>query len=392
MDEAIEDSALLSEREQTFNDINNVLVGLQATLAEALKAFVSDFNLFDRISPPCRDGAAEGERRWFDAMHYRKTGRMAEGLLTSTRDMSSPHHLYALGYLPHDRATGVRPFSGITFWHSPDLMLSPVTNLGTAKVEHFLVDPTIGFSTQFAENLTLARVPQAFVPALGAAETRFVWTVPPSQSGHKCLFARVFSFSPLDLPVDDVALDPRLDRHVAQLNLDILGQAQAVNFNLVHRANARIDLTIRALQPTELMALRHPALAGIAPFPDIPKRGWAELRLRKGGGEVKAEPMPEGLRLSITGRGISLDDQKQLGGAMRAVLRAIGAGKTQALAHRDLFARFREMTREARQTRLSLRTPRLGIPKGQAIGVEVIGIDQVAGDGPMGGLTLVVSG
>ncbi|RBO55035.1 hypothetical protein DSD19_00905 [Rhodovulum sp. BSW8] len=101
MDEAIEDSALLSEREQTFNDINNVLVGLQATLAEALKAFVSDFNLFDRISPPCRDGAAEGGRRWFDAMHYRKTGRMAEGLLTSTRDMSSPHHLYALGYLPH---------------------------------------------------------------------------------------------------------------------------------------------------------------------------------------------------------------------------------------------------------------------------------------------------
>ncbi|PTW50847.1 hypothetical protein [Rhodovulum kholense] len=321
-----------------------------------------------------------------------------------------------------DGDTGARPFSGITFWHSPDLTLSPITNLGAAttqlqagdtyvirtalqnrgdlpvpaaKVEHFLVDPTIGFSTRFAENLTRGAVPQAFVPALGAAETRFVWTVPPGQSGHKCLFARVFSFSPLDLPVDDDALDPRLDRHVAQQNLNILGQAQAFNFNLVHRANARIDLAIRALQPTELMALRHPALAGIAPFPEIPKRGWADLtglRLRKGGGEVKAEPMPEGLRLSITGRGISLDDQKRLGAEMRAVLRAIGAGETRASAHRDLFARFREMTREARQTRLSLRTPRLSIPKGQAIGFEVIGIDQVAGDGPMGGLTLVVTG
>ncbi|WP_146746260.1 zinc dependent phospholipase C family protein [Rhodovulum viride] len=101
VDEVIEDSALLSELEQTFNDINNVLTGLQATLTEALKAFVSDFNLFDLISHPYRDGAAEGEWWWFDAMHYRKTGRMAEELLNSTRDMSSPHHLYALGYLTH---------------------------------------------------------------------------------------------------------------------------------------------------------------------------------------------------------------------------------------------------------------------------------------------------
>lgn len=105
--EVIEDSALLSEIKQTFEDLNNVLTAFVALLTEALKKFVSEFNLFDLISHPYRDGASEGDWWWFDAMHYRRTGKFAEAMLEATRDMSSPNHLYALGYLTHVAADTV---------------------------------------------------------------------------------------------------------------------------------------------------------------------------------------------------------------------------------------------------------------------------------------------
>ena len=105
--EVIEDSSLLTEMQQTFEDLNNLLTAFLALLTEALKKFVSQFNLFDLISHPYRDGAAEGEWWWFDAMHYRRTGQFAEAMLEATRDMSSPNHLYALGYLTHVAADTV---------------------------------------------------------------------------------------------------------------------------------------------------------------------------------------------------------------------------------------------------------------------------------------------
>ena len=105
--EVVQNSALLTELEQTFNDLNNVLTAFLSTLTEALKAFVSEFNLYDLISHPYRDGAAEGEWWWFDAMHYRRTGRFTEAMLETTRDMTSPNHLYALGYLTHVAADTV---------------------------------------------------------------------------------------------------------------------------------------------------------------------------------------------------------------------------------------------------------------------------------------------
>ncbi len=105
--QVIQDSALLSEIQQTLNDLNNVLTAFAAVLTEALKKFVSEFNLFDLVSHPYRDGVSEGDWWWFDAMHYRKTGKFTEAMLEATRDMSSPLHLYALGYLTHVAADTV---------------------------------------------------------------------------------------------------------------------------------------------------------------------------------------------------------------------------------------------------------------------------------------------
>lgn len=105
IDTIITNSALLSELQQTFNDISRMLDAFAATLIEMLKKFVTQLNIFDDhiLTHPYRDGVKPDEKWWwFDAMHYRKTGKFAKQLLDATgNNLSSPLHLYALGYLTH---------------------------------------------------------------------------------------------------------------------------------------------------------------------------------------------------------------------------------------------------------------------------------------------------
>jgi hypothetical protein len=109
-------SSTLTELQELFEDMQHVVDGLSATLLEAVKDWVSDFNLFDLVSHPYRDGVPEGPKPpgfavpaarlaaqdwwWFDAMHYRKSGKLAQLLLEKTTP-GSPLHLYAVGYLTH---------------------------------------------------------------------------------------------------------------------------------------------------------------------------------------------------------------------------------------------------------------------------------------------------
>ncbi|WP_205502327.1 zinc dependent phospholipase C family protein [Rufibacter psychrotolerans] len=104
----IEDSALLSSLQKDFEAINKLLEGLMGDLTEAVKEYVSEFQLFDQLDHPYRDGVskAAGESWWwFDALHYRKTGKFAKALLDLSR--GTPEHLYALGYLTHFAADTV---------------------------------------------------------------------------------------------------------------------------------------------------------------------------------------------------------------------------------------------------------------------------------------------
>lgn len=103
VDEIIEDSVLLSELQQTFKDINRLLDGFSATLIEMTKKFISNFNLFDQFPHPYRDGLKKDDKWWwFDALHYRKTGKFTKALLDATSgNYDDPKILYALGYLTH---------------------------------------------------------------------------------------------------------------------------------------------------------------------------------------------------------------------------------------------------------------------------------------------------
>lgn len=107
-DAVVSSSSTLTELQQLFRDKQAVLDALAANLVEMMKDFVSDFNVYDLLGHPYRDGDDPGKWWWFDALHYRKTGRYAKALLDAAPP-NSPLHLYALGYLTH--------FTGDTVGH-----------------------------------------------------------------------------------------------------------------------------------------------------------------------------------------------------------------------------------------------------------------------------------
>ena len=87
-------------------------------------------------------------------------------------------------------------------------------------------------------------------------EVSLDYVVPPALSGHRCLFARVFSFSPLDLPIDDFALDPRIDRHVGQLNLYDRRAGDELHLDWIHLANAAERLEVVPMASATRRSLR----------------------------------------------------------------------------------------------------------------------------------------
>lgn len=169
----------------------------------------------------------------------------------SPRPFENSSFLFSRSY-PSD--IGMRPFSGINFWCSPDINIVPLSNTSSpttdlkagetyflrcvvrnngdvivpsAKVEFYLVDPSLGFNTLYAEKIGVC---EAWINPYSSDEVALKYTVPADQSGHKCLFARVFSFSPPDYPEDVYALDPTTDRHTAQKNLNIVSLEETTSF------------------------------------------------------------------------------------------------------------------------------------------------------------------
>jgi hypothetical protein len=86
--EVVTSSSTLTELEELFGDMQAVVDALSSALFEMVKRFVSEFNLYDLVAHPYRDGVPEGTKPpgfdvgaqrasgvnewwWFDAMHYR---------------------------------------------------------------------------------------------------------------------------------------------------------------------------------------------------------------------------------------------------------------------------------------------------------------------------------
>src|SRR5687767_7179503 len=114
------------------------------------------------------------------------------------KDFNDSSFLYIRAY---DGDIGVRPFSNITYWLSPDITVAPVTNTAaytetletgkayqfsctvrnrgdlsvpSANVEFFLVNPSLGFDSRFATKLGVTR---GWVNSQGATKVAIEATI-----------------------------------------------------------------------------------------------------------------------------------------------------------------------------------------------------------------------
>jgi hypothetical protein len=326
-------------------------------------------------------------------------------------------YLYIRSY-PGD--TGVRPFSGIPFWNSPDLNISPINNLGVytttleggksyniatrlhnrgdlmiphPKVEFFLSSPTLGFNTTVAQYLGVTQLPELLLPGSNL-ETNFIYHVPPAESGHKCLFARTWSFSPLDKPFDLFALDPRTDRHIAQKNLNFVPQTTSYVFNVVHQPNALETIAFQPLSKDAVLNLQHPAFRDLKVINILKPEIFNQIKIEIAGKPVTKFSLHQAngqRQIRSTGKGLDLSKQTAILKETEAIIQSVYAGRSSFSDHKKALMLYRDMNRNVAQTALQIVTPDLGLKKGYAAAFDIVNVNQVNGQ-IKGGITIVVMG
>lgn len=335
------------------------------------------------------------------------------------RDFVESSYLYMRGC---DADVGSRPIPCPVFWLSPDLRVAPLSNLGaptrelnagdryrltatvrnrgdlmvpSAKVEFWLVTPSLGFDARFATKLGVAA---GRVQAHGASEISLDYTVPPSVAGHRCLFARVFSFSPLDIPVDDYALNPVIDRHVAQLNLNIVAQARTFLLDWVHLRNAAERLEIVPMDTASKKALRLEVMTPLTLASStkgrelVAKLGIEVVPAEGGRVSIKTERTAAGLDLySADPDAASIDEQLALNKQVQAALKGLERGRGESTQFAKLFTSYRAMTAQSVRTQVQLALPDMGLKPTQGIPLQILRRDIATGR-VVGGIALVVTG
>lgn len=329
------------------------------------------------------------------------------------KDFNESSFLYIRSY---DGDVGIRPFSNIVFWNSPDISIAPLTNttaytntveaglayefssnvrnrgdliVPSANVEFFLVNPSLGFDTRFATRLGRTR---CWLNSQSVARPTIQYTIPPSESGHKCLVVRAYAYSPLDIPVDDYQLSPPIDRHVAQLNLNIVGQTSAYSFNLVHLPKALEHIAFIPITPNQILKLRHPFLADYRIVEKVTTGQLRKIEINPVGKNDNIEIVKEesGFKLTIKGKdGMEVEKQAEIMRAITNALRAINEGKAKPTQFKELFRTFREMNKPMQNTLFKMNVPDFGLQKGEASGFQIMNTS--LNDETKGGITLIVT-
>ncbi|MBV7532519.1 hypothetical protein [Chitinophaga sp. sic0106] len=315
---------------------------------------------------------------------------------------------------------GVRPFSNITFWNSPDITVTPMANPGapttalqagqqyniqctvnnrgditvpTAKVEFFLCTPSLGFDTRYAENIALTQLDSFLLP-LSSGSVNVPFDVQNHQAGHRCLFARTYSFSPLDKPISLYGLDPTIDRHIGQKNLNITGQAQNYNFQLIHTANAQENIKFVPLSKDEIIGLQHPALGNFRfrenaadlvskLVPVLESKGAENVTLKAGRAGFDV--------ISQSKEGMSVERQQAIQKQVDAAIAQIYRGAAPANSFKALFKEFNAIFDSNKCSKFNLKIPDFGLAAGEAIAVNIVNTN--VGTGKVkGGITLIITG
>ncbi len=223
----------------------------------------------------------------------------------------------------HPADTGAEPLpSGLPFWVSPDItVIKPDGTRGTeavagqqnqvevfvnntggitavdAVVDVFHADPSTAFNP-----MTAALIGQGplTIPGYSRAQVTFPWTPLASESGHRCLLARVALFIPPDSYVDGTVFDVVGDRHVSQRNLHVIpvseAESRGFRFKIVNPFLERRAFTVHAMEirnDRELQALRQTLGCGMMRMAEEP---LGAITIEGAGRKIDASPMTSGLR------------------------------------------------------------------------------------------------
>lgn len=332
------------------------------------------------------------------------------------QDYIDSSYLYIRSY---DLDNGFRPGANVVYYRSPDVNIEPVGSLNfyttelktghqynlkclvhnrgdfivpSAKIEFYLVTPSLGFDVRFAKKLGIMTT---WVSCYSSSEVKLQYLVPASDAGHKCLFVRVFSFSPLDIPLHDTLLDPRIDRHIGQKNLNIAAQASQIQMNILHMPIAKMSISLEPMKREAILAMRHPSLSNIKILDgekftkmiskfkmDFSKKQEnAKMDIKDGFANIEFNGNSE----------YNLVVQKRMNAQMQKVYKSINSGKSKSTQFKKELASFRKMDLENKMTSLNFQIPDFGLKKGELVGFEIVATNKLNGN-VTGGITLLVVG
>jgi len=221
-----------------------------------------------------KDAKASAKKVYGSAANREKMGMENRG---EKPPYDATTYLYIRAY---DGDYGARPVPpGTVFWLSPDVELFDsagtritatdintgqhytvevtVTNDGdqncnACMVELYLDDPSIGFSVAASSLLGSVTIP---VNSHDKAVASFPFTASAAMAGHKCLFARAYSFLSNELPLDFVAFNAVEDRHLGQQNLNIVKQNTLIDF-MIHLEIGQLHTNFALMLKTDKKILR----------------------------------------------------------------------------------------------------------------------------------------
>lgn len=333
------------------------------------------------------------------------------------REFKDSSFLYIRSY---DSDNGVRPgLQNVPYWVSPDINVAPLSamnsyttelNVGTvynidclvhnsgdlnvpaANVEFYLVTPSLGFDTKFAKKLGVVNT---WVGCYQSSKVSMRYLVPPDDAGHRCLFARVFSFSPKDYPVHDTLLNPYDDRHIGQKNLNIAAQETTMQIQLLHMPQADITVRLVPMKRKAILAMRHPSANDFR----IADEGRVEKMIKGFKFDfIEQEPgaavtMERGIaHFKFSGKGrFSLDDQLRIFNETEKTRRSVLSRRATAARFKPGIDMHRLMKQEHVMTALNFEIPNLGLEKGEMTGIEIVATNNVNKE-IFGGITLLVIG
>jgi len=357
------------------------------------------------------------------AAYAKKAPRLISRLYRRGKDDRKPDTVNDSSFLyirSYEGDIGVRPFDNILFWNSPDINISPVTDIGNfgttlhaghtynincrlhnrgditvpfPKVEFFLTTPTLGFDTRFADLIGLTQLPGLLLPA-GNDTLDFRYHVPAAMEGHKCLFARTYSFSPLDKPNDLYALQPTLDRHIAQKNLNFVPQNTEYRFNLIHLPNAQERIEFVPMSKNKVLQLLHPTVLKYRISNQLPPASLRKLDVSPIGktrSNFRMKPARQGIEVHAEGgKGMGIEEQARLMKAFHAMLKT-PENRMDRAERRKLHEAVTAMNKPMMKTSFRLAVPDLGLKPGQLAGIDIVNTNSLTGE-RKGGITLLVTG